>query len=142
MSTDFYVGPKDFKRLDRMSQQQDLVMQFGFFGVISKFLLLIMGGIHSFIPNWGITIILLTTLVKLVLWPLTTAQVRSSKKMAALQKPIKELKEKYGNNKQKIQVETMKLFKLNRVNPAAGCLPIFIQIPIFLGLYSPYPLGT
>lgn len=140
LSADFYVGPKDFKRLDRMSQQQDLVMQFGFFGIISKFLLLIMTGIHSFIPNWGITIILLTTLVKFVLWPLTTAQVRSSKKMAALQKPIKELKEKYGNNKQKIQVETMKLFKLNRVNPAAGCLPIFIQIPIFLGLY--YMLRT
>ena len=140
LSADFYAGPKDFKRLDSMSQQQDRVMQFGFFGIISKFLLLIMGGIHSLIPNWGITIILLTTLVKLVLWPLTTAQVRSSKKMAALQKPIKELKERYGNNKQKIQVETMKLFKQNRVNPAAGCLPIFVQIPIFLGLY--YMLRT
>jgi YidC/Oxa1 family membrane protein insertase len=132
---DFYVGPKDFARLDRMQNRQDLVMQFGFFGIISKFLLFTMLGIHSLVSNWGLAIILLTMIVKLCLWPLTTAQVRTSKKMTAIQEPLKAIKEKYKNNPGKVQAETMKLFKHYRVNPAAGCLPIFIQIPIFFGLY-------
>jgi YidC/Oxa1 family membrane protein insertase len=135
LNSDFYVGPKDFARLDKMHDRQDLVMQFGFFGVISKFLLFIMLGIHSIVPNWGLAIILLTIVVKLCLWPLTTAQVRASKKMSAIQAPIKEIREKYKGNPSKIQSETVKLFKQYRVNPAAGCLPIFVQIPIFFGLY-------
>ncbi len=140
LDMDFYAGPKDFTRLDRMSAQQDLVMQFGFFGIISKLLLLIMMGIHSVVSNWGLSIILLTIVVKLCLWPLTTAQVRASKKMTAIQEPLRLIREKYKNNPSKIQTETMKLFKQYRVNPAAGCLPIFIQIPIFFGLY--YMLRT
>ncbi len=140
LDMDLYAGPKDFTRLDRMSSNQDLVMQFGFFGVISKLLLLIMKGIHSIVSNWGVSIILLTVIIKLCLWPLTTAQVRASKKMTAIQGPLRVIKEKYKNNPHKIQVETMKLFKQYRVNPAAGCLPIFIQIPIFFGLY--YMLRT
>jgi YidC/Oxa1 family membrane protein insertase len=135
LDLDFYAGPKDFARLDRMHERQDLVMQFGFFGIISKILLFVMLGIHSLVPNWGFAIILLTAIVKLCLWPLTTAQVRASKKMSAIQAPLREIKEKYKNNSSKIQAETMKLFKRYRVNPAAGCLPIFIQIPIFFGLY-------
>ncbi|MDR0679853.1 MAG: membrane protein insertase YidC [Puniceicoccales bacterium] len=135
LDLDFYVGPKDLVRLDRMHNRQDLVMQFGFFGIISKFLLFIMLGIYSFLPNWGLAIILLTVVVKLCLWPLTTAQVRASKKMSAVQAPLKAIREKYKNNPSKIQSETMRLFKLHRINPAAGCLPIFIQIPIFFGLY-------
>ncbi|MDR2436348.1 MAG: membrane protein insertase YidC [Puniceicoccales bacterium] len=135
LDLDFYVGPKDFARLDRMNARQDLVMQFGFFGIISKFLLFIMLGIHSIVPNWGLAIILLTIVVKLCLWPLTTAQVRASKKMSAIQAPLKEIREKYKNNPNKVRNETVKLFKQYRVNPAAGCLPIFVQIPIFFGLY-------
>jgi YidC/Oxa1 family membrane protein insertase len=135
LDLDFYVGPKDFARLDRMPDRQDLVMQFGFFGIISKFLLFIMLGIHSIVPNWGLAIILLTIVVKLCLWPLTTAQVRASKKMSAIQTPLKEIREKYKNNPNKVRNETVKLFKQYRVNPAAGCLPIFVQIPIFFGLY-------
>ncbi|MDR3273747.1 MAG: membrane protein insertase YidC [Puniceicoccales bacterium] len=135
LGLDFYVGPKDLARLDRMHDRQDLVMQFGFFGIISKFLLFMMLGIHSFVSNWGLAIILLTVMVKLCLWPLTTAQVRVSKKMSAVQAPLKEIREKYKNNPSKIQAETIKLFKLHRINPAAGCLPIFVQIPIFFGLY-------
>lgn len=132
---DYYVGPKEYARLDRLGQRQDLVMQFGWLGFISKILLLMMTGIHSLIPNWGWTIICLTVLVKLALWPLTNAQVRSTRGMAKLQKPLKMIQEKYRNNPKKVQLETLKLFRENRINPAAGCLPIFIQIPIFLGLY-------
>ncbi|MDR0351493.1 MAG: membrane protein insertase YidC [Puniceicoccales bacterium] len=136
LEVEFYTGPKDFVKLDRLGHNQDLVMQFGFFGFIGKILLLMMRGIHSIIDNWGMTIIILTLMVKLILWPLTTAQVRSSRRMAKIQEPMRDIKEKFKDNPQKLQAETMKLFKENKINPAAGCLPIFIQIPIFLGLYS------
>ena len=139
MDFTFYVGPKEFTRLEALGQRQDLVMQFGFFGGISKILLVLMTKIHHCIAtwpgSWGITIILVTVLIKLCLWPLTTVQVRSSKRMAKLQGPMKELREKYKDNPQKMQAETLKIFKENRVNPAAGCLPLLIQIPIFFGLF-------
>ncbi|MDR1402009.1 MAG: membrane protein insertase YidC [Puniceicoccales bacterium] len=138
--SEFYVGPKDFSRLSAFTGEQDRVMQFGFFGIISELLLRVMLKIHSLIPNWGWTIIVLTTIVKLLLWPLTNAQVRSSKKMALIQQPLKLIREKFKNNPQKLQAETLKLFRENQINPAAGCLPIFIQIPIFFGLY--YMLRT
>lgn len=135
LSLEYYVGPKEFARLDKLGHNQDLVMQFGFFGIISKFLLLIMTAVHKVVPNWGLTIIVVTIFIKIILWPLTAVQVRSSKRMATIQAPLKALKEKYKNNPQKLQVETMKLFKANKVNPAAGCLPLLVQLPIFLGLY-------
>ncbi|MDR2420409.1 MAG: membrane protein insertase YidC [Puniceicoccales bacterium] len=136
LDTEFYVGPKDFVRLDRLGLEQDRVMQFGFFGFVSKILFLLMKAIHYLIPNWGLTIIAVTILIRLLLWPLTRAQVRSSQQMALIQGPLKQIREKYNDQPQKLQAETLKLFKEHQVNPAAGCLPIFVQIPIFLGLYS------
>jgi YidC/Oxa1 family membrane protein insertase len=133
---ELYVGPKDFVRLDRLGLEQERVMQFGFFGFFSKLLLLLMKAIHFIIPNWGLTIIAVTILIRLLLWPLTQAQVRSSRQMAFIQGPLKQLKEQYKDQPQKMQSETLKLFKDHQINPAAGCLPIFVQIPIFLGLYS------
>ncbi|MDR2576700.1 MAG: YidC/Oxa1 family insertase periplasmic-domain containing protein [Puniceicoccales bacterium] len=135
VSFSYYVGPKEFLRLERLGLDQERIMQFGWFGFMSKLLLFLMMGIHSLIPNWGLTIILLTTIVKLMLWPLTTAQVRSMRAMAKLKDPLKRIQEKYKKNPQKSRLETMKLLKEHNVNPAAGCLPILIQIPIFLGLY-------
>lgn len=130
-----YVGPKEYTRLNRMSEHQDLVMQFGFFALVTKLLLVLMLGVHAIIPNWGWAIVAITILIKMLLWPVTAAQVRSAKGMAAIQKPLQELKAKYGSNQKKLQAETLKLFKENKVNPAAGCLPLLVQIPIFLGLY-------
>ena len=135
LSMSYYVGPKDFLLLNKMGKEQDQVMQFGFFGGISKILLMAMRGIHAYVPNWGWTIILLTFFIKLLMWPLTQAQFRASKRMATFQAPLKEIREKFKSNPQKLQMETMKLFKTHRVNPAMGCLPVFVQIPIFLGLY-------
>ena len=140
VTAEYYVGPKDFLLLNKMGQEQDQLMQFGFFGAVSKILLMAMKAIYSVIPNWGWTIIVLTFIIKLLMWPITQAQLRSSKKMASIQAPLQQIREKYKNNPQKLQMETMKLFKENRVNPAAGCLPIFLQIPIFIGLY--YMLRT
>ncbi len=131
----YYVGPKDYLLLEHMGQRQDELMQFGFFGAVSKVLLMTMHGIYSAVHNWGWTIIILTVIIKLLMWPVTQMQLRSSKKMATIQEPLKLLREKYKDNPQKLQAETMKLFKENRINPASGCLPAVIQIPIFIGLY-------
>ncbi|MDR2436028.1 MAG: membrane protein insertase YidC [Puniceicoccales bacterium] len=132
---DYYVGPKEYTRLDRLGQRQDLVMQFGWFGFISKLLLLSMKAIHWLIPNWGMTIILLTLLVKLILWPLTNAQIRSTREMARIQPLLENIRARYKNDQQRVQRETLELFKEHKVNPAAGCLPVFFQIPIIIGLY-------
>ncbi len=135
LAAECYVGPKEYARLEQLGKQQDLIMQFGFFGFISKLLLALMTSIHSLIPNYGVAIILVTCIIKLLLWPLTATSVRSSRRMAALQEPLKVLREKFKDNPQRMQQETMKLFKEHRVNPAAGCLPILVQIPIFLALF-------
>lgn len=135
IETKFYVGPKEYSRLTRLGQQQDLIMQFGFFGWISKLLLTLMNWFYSVIPNYGVAIILVTILIKALLWPLTAKAANSAKKMAKIQEPLKALKEKYKDNQQKLQQETLKLFRANKVNPLAGCLPILVQIPIFLALF-------
>jgi YidC/Oxa1 family membrane protein insertase len=134
-SMDYYVGPKEYTRLDHLGQRQDLVMQFGWFGFVSKLLLLSMKGIHWLIPNWGLTIILLTLLVKLILWPLTNAQIRSTREMAKIQPHLESIRARYKNNPQRVQQETLQLFREHQINPAAGCLPVFFQIPIIIGLY-------
>jgi len=132
---DFFVGPKEYQRLAGLGQEQDKVMQFGWLSSISIILLFMLQGIESFVPNWGLAIILLTVVVKTVLWPLTAVQVRSARRMQKLSEPMKALKEKYQDNPQKMQQETMKLFKEHKVNPAAGCLPLLVQMPIFIGLF-------
>jgi YidC/Oxa1 family membrane protein insertase len=131
----YYVGPKEYNQLKALGPTQSKVMQFGFFGPISLTLLLMLKAIYTVVPNWGVAIIILTIFIKLCLWPLTAIQVRSAKRMAKIQEPMKALREKYKDNPQKMQAETMKLFKENKVNPAAGCLPLLLQIPIFFGLF-------
>jgi YidC/Oxa1 family membrane protein insertase len=144
-----YVGPKEFRRLERFENREDLVMQFGFFGVIGKLLLRLMNGIHdNLVANYGIAIILTTVLIKLLLWPVTAKAVQSSKRMAKIQVPLKEVRAKYATDKpgitpaekqklmRKQQEETMRLFREHKVNPLGGCLPILVQIPIFFALFQ------
>ena len=140
MDFQFFVGPKEFKRLQALGNEQDLVMQFGFFGFFSKLLLSFMYAIHSVIPSWGWSIVIMTICIKTLFWPLTAKASKSQKRMAQIQGPMAEMKEKYKDNPQKIQQETLKLFKEHQVNPVAGCLPMIIQMPIFLGLF--YMLRT
>ncbi|MGK0455882.1 MAG: YidC/Oxa1 family membrane protein insertase [Zhongshania aliphaticivorans] len=137
---DFYVGPKEYKRLQKMDNMQDEVMQFGFLSMISKLLLSFMYLIHTFVPNWGWSIVIMTICIKLLFWPLSAKASRSQKRMAKIQEPMKELKEKYKDSPQKFQKEMLELFKANKVNPVAGCLPMIIQMPIFVGLF--YMLRT
>ncbi|MFP4166473.1 MAG: membrane protein insertase YidC [Opitutales bacterium] len=140
LDLEFYIGPKEFKRLQSLGNEQDLVMQFGFLGFFSKLLLAFMYGIHAIVPSWGWSIVIMTICIKLLFWPLTAKASRSQKRMSKIQGPMAELKEKYKDNPQKMQQETMKLFREHQVNPVAGCLPILIQMPIFLGLF--YMLRT
>ena len=140
LETEFYVGPKEFKRLQGLGNYQDKIMQFGWFGFFSKLLLYFMSLIHSFVPNWGWSIVIMTIIIKLIFWPLTGKAAESQKGMAKIQAPMAELKKKYEKNPQKLQQETMKLFREHGVNPLAGCFPVLIQMPIFLGLF--YMLRT
>lgn len=104
-------------------------------GAFVSFLASILGGLTSLTGNLGIAIILFTALVRLCILPLTIKQLKSSRKMQELQPLMAELRRKYGKDQQRLQEETMKLYRENNVNPAGGCLPLFIQLPIFLGVY-------
>ena len=135
----FYAGPKEHKRLSKLDQKQEKAMQFGFFGIISKLLLLIMNWLFSLVNNWGIAIILLTLVVRGTLLPITLMSMRSMRKMSKLQEPMKKLREKIPaetpEQKMKQQQMMMELYKINKINPVAGCLPMLAQIPIFFALF-------
>lgn len=136
-----YIGPKDFDTLSEFGYGAKKLIRFGFFGVISEILLRAGKSIHKLIPNRGIGIIILTFLIKIVFFPLTYSGMRSMSKMQELQPKIKALKAKYKKAKQdigqrrKMNEETMKLYKQHGVNPAGGCLPMLIQIPVFWGFF-------
>jgi YidC/Oxa1 family membrane protein insertase len=138
----YYVGPKEYLRLDRLGQRQDLVMEFGWFGGLSKILLFILFSLHTQIVriapawSWGWAIVVITIFIKVLTWPMTQIQVKSAKRMGKIQQPLAELREKYKDNPQKLQSEMMELFKKNKINPAAGCLPMLIQIPVLFSFYG------
>jgi YidC/Oxa1 family membrane protein insertase len=131
----FFMGPKSHKVLGKYDNSLKNVINFGFFNVIAKPLLITMNMIHNYIPNYGIAIILLTILIKLVFWPLGTKSYKSMNEMKKVQPLMVELREKYKNDKQRMNQEIMGLYKTYKVNPAGGCLPILVQMPIFFALY-------
>ena len=146
---DFFVGPKEYARVAALPDGQVAVLQFskllGFisFGAICKLLLAILGGVHWLLAwsgawSWGWAIVLLTCLIKLVTWPLTSIQMKAAKKMQKFAKPMQDIREKHKDNPEKMQKELMKLYTENKINPFAGCLPILIQMPIFFGLYTAF----
>ena len=130
-----YAGPKDYAGLAELGHEQKKVMQFGVFWWISEPLSWVLNKLHGFLGSYGLAIIFLTILVKLILWPLTAQATRSQKKMQSLQGPMSKLREKHKGNSQKLNQEMMKFYKEHKVNPFAGCWPILIQIPIFLGMF-------
>jgi len=143
-----YIGPKHYSRLAALPEDQvdtlQFVKLFGFIGIawMAKLLLAALGGVQaltSLLPgSWGWAILVLTLVIKLLTWPLTSAQLKASKKMAQFAKPMQEIREKHAKNPEKMQKEMMKLYQEHGINPLAGCLPILIQIPIFFGLYSAF----
>ena len=130
-----YAGPKDYAALASLGHEQKKVMQFGVFWWISEPFSWVLNKLHGVFGSYGLAIIVLTILVKLILWPLTAQATRSQKKMQSLQGPMSKLREKHKGNSQKLNQEMMKFYKEHKVNPFAGCWPILIQIPIFLGMF-------
>jgi len=130
-----YAGPKDYAGLASLGHEQKKVMQFGMFWWISEPFSWVLNKLHGLLGSYGLAIIVLTILVKLILWPLTAQATRSQKKMQSLQGPMSKLREKHKGNSQKLNQEMMKFYKEHKVNPFAGCWPILIQIPIFLGMF-------
>jgi YidC/Oxa1 family membrane protein insertase len=145
----FFAGPKEFRTLSRVGEEMnnhaDQVMNFGsgfgsFWGVgtfFAKLLLSAMNAVHDLTGvGYGWTIVLITILIKALFWPLTAASTRSMKRMQALAPQLAELKEKYKDDVQKLTSKQWELYKKNKVNPMSGCLPMVIQMPVFIGFFT------
>ncbi len=131
----YFMGPKSHKVLSQYDNTLKKAINFGFFDILAKPLLITMNVIHDVIPNYGVAIILLTILIKLIFWPLGTKSYKSMNEMKKVQPLMMEIREKYKNDKQKMNQEIMGLYKTYKVNPASGCLPLLVQMPIFFALY-------
>lgn len=136
-----FAGPKEYRTLariaDRFNNNVDLVMGYGgFFGGFARVLLLAMNWLHDFLRlPYGWAIIAITFIIKLVFWPLTRASTRSMKRMAKMQPQMKAIQEKYKDDPAKMNKKTMEFMKEHKINPVGGCLPMLIQLPIFIGFY-------
>ena len=131
-----YVGPQEQSKLAALSPGLDLVVDYGWLTVIGAPLFWLLSYFHSWTGNWGFAIILLTMLVKLIFFPLSAAGYRSMAKLKAVAPRLKLLREQHkGKDKQKMNQAMMEFYKVEKINPMGGCLPILVQIPIFISLY-------
>ncbi|MDD3628117.1 MAG: membrane protein insertase YidC, partial [bacterium] len=134
-----YLGPKQEKEVKKFDENLGEIASFkGIFGFLSNIFLEFMKFLYRFIPNYGIVIIIITLLFKLVFYPLTHTSMKSMKKMQEIQPILQELQKKYKDNPQLLQQETMRMYKTYGVNPFSGCLPLLIQMPIFIALYTTF----
>ncbi|MBE0542955.1 MAG: membrane protein insertase YidC [Verrucomicrobia bacterium] len=136
----FFTGPKEYRTLamisSRFQNNVDMVMGFGWFGFFSKALLLSMNWFHQALGfSYGWAIIAITFIIKMLFWPLTTASTRSMKRMAALQPQMKALQEKYKEDPAKMNRKLMEFMRENKVSPLGGCLPMLLQMPVFIGFF-------
>lgn len=135
IDSSFYAGPKDVYRLQEIAPYLDLVVDYSWLWWVAKPLFYFLNWIYSFIGNWGWSIIVLTIAVKAAFFQLSATSYRSMAKMRKLQPMMADLKTQYGSDRQRMSQELMKLYKKEKVNPMGGCLPILIQMPVFLALY-------
>jgi YidC/Oxa1 family membrane protein insertase len=133
---EIYAGPKLYHRLAQLSHNEAEVMDFGVFKIVCQLLLNFMNLLHSWLHDYGLAILALTTIIKLTLWPIQNKANRSMRQMAALSPKIQELRDKYKDDPTRMNQEVMKLYKQYGINPVGGCLPMMIQIPIFFGLFK------
>ncbi|MEX2962456.1 membrane protein insertase YidC [Microbulbifer sp. TYP-18] len=136
ISASFYAGPKDVFRLEEISPYLDLTVDYGWLWWLAKPMFWVLNFIHEHIvANWGWSIILLTVFIKALLYPLSAAGLKSMARMRTFAPQMKKLQEQYKDNRQKLAEETMKLYRREKINPMGGCLPILLQMPVFIGLY-------
>ncbi len=130
-----FFGPKSLNVLRQLNNSLEKAINFGMFDILAKPCLWLMNYLYGFIPNYGVAIIILTLLVKLVLWPLGNKSYKSMNDMKKLQPYMTEIREKYKDDKAKMNQEIMNLYKTYKINPMGGCLPMIVQIPVFFALY-------
>ena len=135
LGTRLYVGPKEQQRLEKLDETLKLTVDYGWLTVIAAPLFWVLEWLHKMVGNWGWAIILLTLLIKLVFYPLSVASYRSMAHMRKMQPRMAALKERFGSDKQKLNQAMMELYKTEKINPLGGCLPILVQIPVFIALY-------
>ncbi len=133
--TNVFVGPKLQKQLEELDDSLKLTVDYGWLTIIAQPLFWLLSKIHAFVGNWGLSIIVVTILIKLVFYKLTEASGRSMAKMREIQPRMKALQDRYKDDRQALSQAMMDLYKREKVNPAAGCLPILIQMPFFLAFY-------
>jgi len=131
-----FGGPKDLKALKEMGGGFEKAIGYGWSSVVAIPMLYLLKMFYSLVRNYGLSIILLTMLIKILLNPINRKSLKSMKEMQAVQPKLKELREKYGNDKERLNVEMMNLFKAHKINPMGGCLPMVVQIPIYIALYK------
>ena len=132
----YYMGPKEYDYMRAAPENLEKTMDYGWFGFISQPMVWFVNFLYSLVGNYGIAIILMTIVIKILLWPLAQKSYKSMERMRKIQPFMKQIQEKYKDDKQEMQREIMRLYKAYKVNPAAGCLPILIQLPVFIGLYQ------
>ena len=130
-----YAGPKNYRDLASLNKELTDAIEYGWFTFIAKPMFLLLQYIHDYVGNWGWTIVLVTILIKLILYPLSYKGMVSMNKLKELSPKIKEIQEKYKNDKQKSGAKMMEFYKKEGVNPMGGCLPIVLQIPVFFSIY-------
>ena len=130
-----WVGPQDQQAMGDVAPGLDLVVDYGWVTIIAKPMFKLMIWLHSLVGNWGWTIVVLTLLIKLVFYPLSAASYRSMAKMKLVAPRMKHLKEKFGDDKAKMNAAMMEMYRTEKINPLGGCLPMVVQIPVFIALY-------
>lgn len=137
----YFIGPKKHELLKQLGNYQDRIMfrtwsGWGWYRYVCVGLLKTLNWIHSLVPNYGLAIIILTIIIKIIFWPIMQKNTDSMKKMQELKPELDKLKEKYKSNPQKMQQEQMALYKKHKINPLAGCLPMMIQMPVFIAMFT------
>ncbi|MCB1753788.1 MAG: membrane protein insertase YidC, partial [Gammaproteobacteria bacterium] len=135
LTTKLFVGPKLRKDLEKVAKGLSLTIDYGWLTVISEPLFWLLDKIHGFFGNWGVAIIVLTILIKLAFYKLSEASYKSMANMRKLTPRLQALKEKFGDDKQKLNQAMMEMYRKEKINPLGGCLPMLVQIPVFIALY-------
>ena len=132
----YFLGPKEGAQLEAAPNNLGAALDYGFFSIVARPLVWLLKFLYGYVHNYGVAIILMTVLIKIIFWPLSQKSYKSMQQMKQLQPMMAKLREKYSDDKEAMNREIMQLYKTYKVNPASGCLPILVQIPVFFGLYQ------
>jgi YidC/Oxa1 family membrane protein insertase len=134
-STRLFIGPQEETLLEKIAPGFDLIKDYGYLTVIAKPIFWLLEQIHSYVANWGWAIVILTFIIKLIFFPLSAASYKSMARMKEVQPRLMNLREQFKGDPQKLNRAMMDLYKQEKINPLGGCLPVVVQIPVFIALY-------